>query len=479
MTTLTQQLTAEELNPIDDVDRHLPGLRAALDGPSIQPLLEAALGVYEPVVSCVAEQCLYVGDSCVIRYAVDIAGQRTVLTGRLFADARSSAALLRDSLEPLAGRMERASLPGLESLVGAVPGLPMVLHAFPIDAELPALIEATDPQWMVELFRRVIPDALDQELNISGCSVEPVHYGRRHRCVLRYAINARDAAGVRQPLTAYGKVAADAEGALAGPIISALRTHGTVRVPRSLGYLPAERLALFEGIPGVPRVAQILRERIAGTPAAPGSPTLEKAIAACAGVAAQLHESGIELGPARRIEDDLATLRGALQPITSVSGPFADRLNTCLSVAESRAAADRLPMGLAHGDFSYTQLIFDEDRVGLVDFDTVCHAEPALDLGHFLAYLDFAGRKGGGLDRRRLTAEMREHFLATYIDERELGEADARQVLDRTAVYELVSLLRLAIHAWQKLKPRRLRLIVDALEDHMSGSANANPRRSR
>ncbi len=466
-------MTPAELDPIADVERRLPGLRAALDGNLIRPLLGAALRVSGSVGECTAEQCLYLGDSCAVRYAVDIGGRQILVTGRLFADPEAAVALLGDVLEPLARRVPAHRRAGLGALVAAVPGYPMVLSAFPVDSELPALVEATDPEWLLEVFRRVVPGALNVASDLLECSVEPVHYGRRHRCVLRYSLEAIDPDGRRHPITAYGKVAVDAEGALAAPIIDALLTRGEIRVPRSLGYLPEHRLALFEGISGVPRVAQLLRERLGGTPApTPGSATLESAVMACAAVAARLHGSGIHLGPVRRMTDDLERLRVEVHRMTPVSGPLAGRLQAWLAAVEVRAGGDPLPLGLAHGDYSYTQLIFDGDRVGLVDFDTVCQAEPALDLGHFLAYLDFAGRKGGGRDRRGLTAEMRDQFLATYVTERGLGEADARRLLDRTAGYELVSLLRLAIHAWQKLKSRRLRFIVEALEDRLTGSAD-------
>ena len=40
----------------------------------------------------------------------------------------------------------------------------------------------------------------------------------------------------------------------------------------------------------------------------------------------------------------------------------------------------------SHGDFTYSQLIFDGSDGGLVDFDSICQAEPAHDVGHYLAY---------------------------------------------------------------------------------------------
>ena len=43
--------------------------------------------------------------------------------------------------------------------------------------------------------------------------------------------------------------------------------------------------------------------------------------------------------------------------------------------------------------------------------------------------------------------------------------ADEEQLRARTAVYEIVSLLRLALHSWQKLKPARIQNVLAVLEE--------------
>ena len=118
----------------------------------------------------------------------------------------------------------------------------------------------------------------------------------------------------------------------------------------------------------------------------------------------------------------------------------------------------------AHGDFSYTQILFSRDRHGLVDFDGVCRAEPALDLGHFLAYLRFAMVKAAGVEAPRF-APLEDELEAVFLDGyRSAGGLSGRAVEERIHVYETVSLLRLAVHAWQKMKPERLRRILAVLD---------------
>jgi aminoglycoside phosphotransferase (APT) family kinase protein len=119
----------------------------------------------------------------------------------------------------------------------------------------------------------------------------------------------------------------------------------------------------------------------------------------------------------------------------------------------------------AHGDFSYSQLLFSGGRRGIVDFDGVCRAEPALDLGHFLAYLRFAVVKAAGVDDAArfapLTGELEARFLDTY---RSASGPGAGVADERIGLYEKASLARLALHAWQKMKPQRLGWLLAALD---------------
>ena len=117
----------------------------------------------------------------------------------------------------------------------------------------------------------------------------------------------------------------------------------------------------------------------------------------------------------------------------------------------------------AHGDFSYTQLLFSGDRQGLVDFDGVCRAEPALDLGHFLAYLRFATVKAAGSESPRF-APLEDELERQFLDAYRSVDGSTEVVDERIRVYETVSLLRLAVHAWQKMKPERLERILTALD---------------
>jgi len=476
--------TTAGLDPLQSplLAAELPGLRTALDGEAILGHVQAALRPRHAIARSTPGQATYLGGAAVVRYRLESEGDppsAALVTGRLFADRDACARYVEERLAPLAEAARgREELDLFATPVGVVEPLCMALQVFPVDGELPTLVEATDRRRMLGVLGQALPAAGGDGLVAEDCRVELGHYGRQHRCVLRYHVDTRAAGdGARQRLLVYGKVAGDGRGALALPVTGALRQllaqdgRWEFGVPRCLGYLPDLQLALFEAIPGVPQVAQLLKARIQG--GAGGGPggglTLEESVEACARIAATLHTSGIGLGRSRAFGDEAAALRSGFSLVRRVSPGLGERLDAWLDLAEERAGASgALAAGFAHGDFSYTQLIFDGRHSGLVDFDTVCQAEPALDLGQFLAYLAVAARKAKAPDGpgpgTSLAGRLGARFLDAYA---EAAGAARAELPHRAAVYELVSLLRLAFHSWQKLKRSRLEHVVDVLDERV------------
>ena len=124
-----------------------------------------------------------------------------------------------------------------------------------------------------------------------------------------------------------------------------------------------------------------------------------------------------------------------------------------------------------HGDFTYSQLIFQGKEIGLLDFDSVCQAEPAVDLGQFLAYQRMVICKEQNPEAPMETEEVErlsELFLTTYISASGEWLEDADQLRNRVTAYEMLSLMRLAVHSWAKLKGARLYHTVNILKERMS-----------
>jgi aminoglycoside phosphotransferase (APT) family kinase protein len=195
--------------------------------------------------------------------------------------------------------------------------------------------------------------------------------------------------------------------------------------------------------------------------------TLEAAVETCAQVAATLHGSRIRQGPRRSVKRELDELGSAIRAVRPRSPALAARLERALERAAAQLQATRpLASCLAHGDFTSSQFLFHGRRPALVDFDTICQAEPALDLGQFIAYLRFTLLKRG--TDAALADELAARFLDAYAAMGERARAERARLEARVAGYEVISLLRMALHGWQKFKPDRVSVLVPLLGERAS-----------
>jgi len=468
----------------------LPALAIAFDADQMKERLQATLfKKVDPgftIESCLPGKAIYLPENiCSMRFDLEIRDQQSgqvltaLINARLFPNLPDCEAYLHDHLMPLAARARnRMELFPYANPISVLSDLNMAISVFPIDGVIPTLLEATDPKVMVDIFQGTLPEALSGNFIVNDFDLDMAHYGRQRRCVLRYQIEGQQpGADNSEHQTIYGKVDADGTGALSVPVIAALReemsnghTAGRFNVPRSLGFRPELQLLMMEALPGKPLVARLLKERIGAEEVQPnGAISLEQSIEVCGVIAAALHSTGIKLGRKRTFEDEVQWLKREFQYIQDVLPELGGKLLSYRDeVVAFASSMEPLPLCFSHGDFTYTQLIFDGEKTGLVDFDTVCQAEPALDLGQFQAYQRLAIRKDQN-PASPMPAEEVDHlcelFLESYIRTSGSRVTNEQLLRSRVAVYELVSLLRLALHSWQKLKGNRLEHTINLLEE--------------
>jgi hypothetical protein len=468
--------------------RELPGIATLLDADAMSSHLQDALLGSAParfeIERCRPAQATYLaGDGCSLRYELELrdrvsgAAPLALVNTQVFQSSRACRQYVRERLQPLAERARgRPELEPFAQCAAVLEDVTAAVSVFPLDGELPTLIDATNPWLMGRILTRALSGRGGHPLGGCGCRVEVGHYSRR-RCVLRYETeDAREDRGPGERSLVYGKVAADERGAVADMAMRRLRGQilchrrpNSFRVPASLGYHRDLRLLLLEAMPGTAGVKGLLRAHERSQKATEAGLTLESAVRVCGSVAVALHRSEIELGPRRTAGGEMARLRADIAAVRRISPQLGSRLEAWLSTAEDRlAGSPALPRSLCHGDFRHSQILFEGELATLLDFDTVCQAEPALDLGHFLAYLKLAILKARVADARGIEAgadELCEVFLDRYLRGRGrlgLGEGHVRR---RIAAYETLSLLRLALHGWQKFKPHRLGAALTLLEE--------------
>jgi ABC-type multidrug transport system fused ATPase/permease subunit len=372
--------------------------------------------------------------------------------------------------------------------VGADGGGPgdVTLSAFPSDHRLPTLPAATDPARMLEVLRRSVPGLSGQRV-VGGVRVGVVHHPREGACVLRYDLlpGAGGPAELRYPVV-FGRVypddrvdevAAEMRDARAAAL---LLPDGTpLRVPRPLARVPELRLLLVEAVPGRPGVPGLLRAAVRaagsgnGAGGAGDAAALEAAVTLAAQAVATLHggcpggtsRGGSGAWPRRMLEDEVAAVRAEARLVEVVWPDVAARvlaaLSDALEVAAGTSAARLRP---AHGDWTPGQLLLDDAGPAVVDLDTLCRAEPALDLGRYLAYLQASGVRQGGEAAWPLLDHLTARIVVGYADAACLEGQDLRDLRARVRVYRSVSLARMALRSCRALKDDRTKIALELLE---------------
>jgi hypothetical protein len=483
------RLAESQLDPLSSaaLQHDFPGLTAAFDEQIMKAALQA--GLFDQahpkarIEVCELDQATYIpGECCVMRYLLTLKDsasgqtQEVLVSGRVLPSQLACADYTNTSLLPLVELMaSREEIAPFDTPVTSIESLHMAVHVFPIDGELPTLLGATNRQRLVAILQEALSEAEQQPHPVEDCRVELVDYGRQHRCTLRYHTSGPGANGSAHKQLVYGKLTGDGSGAFAGPISAALRervrgnTSGFYfNVPQVLAWRPDLQLSLLEAIPGEPRMADAVKAQLRDKPLAAGTLSLEEMIDACAQIAAALHTSDIQLGRSRSLDDELVALRRGINNVQPISPDLGARLEMWLDWLNDYASrSDPLPICFNHGDFTHGQLLFDGTTSGLVDFDSVCQAEPALDIGQFLTYLRITSLKSKLTPSatRAIVEQLGERFMRSYIEAVGDRAGDPAQLHIRVSIYKAISLLRRTLRSWQKFKPGRIDDALAILED--------------
>ena len=227
-----------------------------------------------------------------------------------------------------------------------------------------------------------------------------------------------------------------------------------------LAYMPEQRVLVQGAVPGEQVLKDVVRDALAD-----GSPELLDEVRAhldrtAAGLAA-LHRSGARYGRVVVWEEALIGVRDVVSRMAMTVPQVAMAAEPLLRRLEvlADAAVPDPPVGV-HNDFRPAQVLLHEGRVGFVDFDGACTAEPALDVGGFRAKLRYVGvgtPRGSGpltghaLDQRlRLIDGLCDDFLTAY-------RRHADVTSERVVLWEVTDLVAALLRAWTSgaCPPRR------------------------
>ncbi len=386
-----------------------------------------------------------------------------------------------------AQQASQALLEVLPAGVLHIPELGIVVQKFPADASLPALAASCDtaphgPLWQA-LQTAAQTQLHDEGWQLISANAAPVRYKPASRCVIRYRlqlIHGRGPLRLEKTLTILGKVYAYSEQATHIQFLQQKLYNEQTKagefplLPRPLGVLAPLGLTLNESIqPSMDHFTaekwQVLRT---GTRAL--QPQLERGrggtitqilipeeeLCLTGQALASLHCSTVRSKDAPRTgakEAQQARMRAAL--LAAYHPAQADEVQTLAqqlaSQLETLQPESYLP---AHGGFKASQLLFHSNHVLVVDFDGFCLADPALDVGYFLAYLRPSGLWYHKQGMRQWFEQAAMAFLAAYHEAmltRGITNEIIANIIERSRLYEGALIFKIATRRVNRLNSPR------------------------
>lgn len=347
-----------------------------------------------------------------------------------------------------------------------IPQLGMQVYPFEQDPALPGLQVAADGRAMASVLAETLAECQGGRCRVLRCRVTPVRYRPGLRCTLRLDVWLRQTQSRdfrRRTLFAkvynYLSEMISAYRAMEVLSNSAPAQQRRVVCARAIAVLPELRVILQESVEGTPLelyLSGMERDVTAGDPR--GWTGVVRSAAALAAV----HTAELSVDRQRPIAEELEhfverALRAAT--VSPVAGVPLIRLAETLPAWYDKLAGWGAEMRLTHGDCKPSQIMINGEAIAILDFDNCGMADPASDVGTYLATLRQLGiwqslRANGSAAaqvRKAWLRALEDRFLEEYCKAAN-ESADFRR---RAIWYEAVGLMRKAIRAFAR-SPRSL-----------------------
>ena len=272
-----------------------------------------------------------------------------------------------------------------------------VLRQLASSAEARTLLEhslhASDPQY--------------RDVRIAACQPEILRHHPGLRATLRYYLRYSDdpPGDAGWPTTLIAKTYDDEKGRHAYDGMCALwrsplAKDERVRIAEPIAYLPDLKLLIQGPIPEEQTLTDLLATALRTQDPATLA-ELDTALRKTAMALAALHQAEIATDRAYGWIDELAEVRAFTDRLATAVPALARAATPLLATLDVYAAITTPdPPVFAHGTFRPNQVLLHGGRVGLIDFDSWCSAEPAVDLALFLTSIRDIGlsaiRKAAG-----------------------------------------------------------------------------------
>ncbi len=370
------------------------------------------------------------GRKCVIRYSLHLDGapgteSRWAVVS--FAKDDRLEAVFLSQYARNEGRTDRQASDAVY-----LPRYRCLVELFPQDWRLPSLPLAMQPEKVASVLRRASPDANHASAAYSS-EVKVLRYRPHYRCVFGYAMtpSAKSLQQMVGKIYPPGPEARQVWNAI--NILHPQRMELGVMVSRPLALEEEWNLVLMERAPGV-SMKQLLID--ARTPKEAAG-----LVSLAAAALATYHGLRFESPLVRSAQTELQKLRKRIDRLHLVAPSLAEQADALLQRVEALAQGCTFgKSSFIHGDCKPSQLLIDQGRVAIVDYDMACLGDPAIDIGNFMAqFLKYALSTGQGHLR-----QLAPYFLAEY-----QARSSADGLAERAHLFQALSLVRMAVRTFQ------------------------------
>jgi hypothetical protein len=311
------------------------------------------------------------------------------------------------------------------------------------DHKLPWLIPAADPIGMRDRFAILLETT--GNTTPTACTVTPVRYRAGARCVFRY-----DLASAAGESVFFGKLIGQGADQFMATVtalhLASLELPDMPRILPPLVYWADIHMLVQPEVAGRAELNDMAFDP------ATDSAARERWLRDAGRRLAGLHGvAGVD-GPPRTLNDDLSELEEYIAPMNMVDAQLAERYVSAIAAIRVLAREQTEPAPVAsHGAFRTDQFLIEDDRLVMIDLDGFCWANPARDLGNYMAYLRWKIIRQPG--RAALIEQAGRLLLAGY--------QAVRQLPDPLwlAIYEADSMLKIAGRRFRSLTTKEWHLV--------------------
>lgn len=251
------------------------------------------------------------------------------------------------------------------------------------DLTMPNVAIALDPVAVDALLKRGLPRLTGEGGILRLRRITVLRHKPGKRCLIEYRVRVDEAH--REPYRAsiIGKTRAKRFGQKDYRLQQEFWDRGFsnesadgITVPEPLGHIPEIQM-WFQRKIKAESATDLLRSHAA-------LPLARKVAEA----AFKIHQSGVPTEKSHGIEDELRILQTCFASVARTNPSLSPRLEKlwkeCVRLGDSLGGR---PTTGIHRDFYSDQILVQDQKLWLIDFDLYCQGDPALDIGNFTAHL--------------------------------------------------------------------------------------------